>query len=202
MDLSNYETVKQRKKRFYEAHPDGRIVVVCERADEKGALFGAYIFKNREDQEKSLPWSTGFAQELKGVGSFANKTSWTENCEESAVGRALDNAGYSGNNMCSREEMQGAARNEQTLSATNGTVKETNITQGGSAPFTFTFGKYKGQTIEEVGVEKARGYFDWLQAKANQDRKPLSKNAEALRDALGSYAPAYSQPDYPEDVPF
>jgi hypothetical protein len=37
-----------------------------------------------------------------------NYTSWTENCEESAIGRALDNAGYA--SSPSREEMQKVER--------------------------------------------------------------------------------------------
>lgn len=113
--LENYETVKERKKRFYEKFSDGRIVAECIRADDKGALFKATVFKNAEEQSKSIPLATGFAQEIKGQGSFANNTSWTENCEESAVGRALDNAGFSGNNKCSREEIEQAEKNATAL---------------------------------------------------------------------------------------
>jgi len=35
-----------------------------------------------------------------------NYFSWVENCEESAVGRALDNAGYAGSLTCSQEEIK------------------------------------------------------------------------------------------------
>ena len=104
-NLENYEPVKARKKRFYEKHTDGRIVVQAVRADEKSALFLATLYKNSDEQSKLLPLATGYAQEFKGMGGFANNDSWCENCEESAIGRALDNYGMSGNSLCSREEM-------------------------------------------------------------------------------------------------
>lgn len=103
--LENYEPVKARKKRFYEKYPDGRIVVENVELDADQAVMKAYLYKNKEEQQADLPLSTGYAQEFKGQGGFANKTSWCENCEESAVGRALDNGGFSGNLNCSKEEM-------------------------------------------------------------------------------------------------
>jgi hypothetical protein len=41
---------------------------------------------------------------------MANKTSALENAETSAIGRALANAGYSGNKRTSRQEMEKVAR--------------------------------------------------------------------------------------------
>ncbi len=113
-DLTKYEPVKKRKKRFYEANKDGRIVVRADKITENEALFFVQIFKNKEDQHLGLPWATGYAQEFKGVGSMANKASWCENCEESAIGRALDNAGYSSFEGPSYEEMQKVERSERS----------------------------------------------------------------------------------------
>jgi len=48
--------------------------------------------------------STGLAFEIDGVG-MAQKTAALETCESSAIGRALANAGYSGNRRTTREEM-------------------------------------------------------------------------------------------------
>lgn len=104
--LDNYETVKERKKRFYTDHKDGRIVVSHVEITDKAATMKCTVYKNKDDQKNGLCVSTGYAQEFKGQGGFANKFAWLENCEESAVGRALDNAGYSGNNKCSQEEMK------------------------------------------------------------------------------------------------
>ena len=51
--------------------------------------------------------ATGYAEETRGDGNV-NRTSHVENCETSAIGRALANAGYAGSDMTkrpSREEM-------------------------------------------------------------------------------------------------
>jgi hypothetical protein len=51
--------------------------------------------------------ATGYAEEVRGAGNV-NKTSHVENCETSAIGRALANAGYAGADpakRASREEM-------------------------------------------------------------------------------------------------
>ena len=118
-DPKDYETVKSRKLRFYNDYPDGRIIVkpISDKPLEY-ALFIVELFKNKEDQEKNLIFATGTALEIRDTelstarsgASYesVNYSSWTENCEESAVGRALDNAGYSGNKKCSLEEMQKA----------------------------------------------------------------------------------------------
>jgi hypothetical protein len=55
--------------------------------------------------------ATGYAEEVRGAGNV-NRTSHVENCETSAVGRALANAGMAGtdvNKRPSREEMSKAA---------------------------------------------------------------------------------------------
>jgi hypothetical protein len=54
--------------------------------------------------------ATGYAEEVRGAGNV-NRTSHVENCETSAVGRALANAGMAGsdvNKRPSREEMSKA----------------------------------------------------------------------------------------------
>jgi len=116
-NLEDYETVKERKARFYTDHPDGRIVVTIVNGDGimEYALYYVEVFESKEDQACALPKATGTALELrdkaKSISSTGNEyesvnyTSWTENAEESAVGRALDNAGYAGNKKCSREEI-------------------------------------------------------------------------------------------------
>jgi len=114
-DLSKYETVKVRKKRFLQDYHDGRLIV--ELIENSGAhtVMKATAYKSRVDQMRGLPLSIGYAQEYKGVGGFANKTSHLENCEESSIGRCLDNAGFSGNNKCSREEIIQAGSNGDNL---------------------------------------------------------------------------------------
>ena len=117
-NLTDYETVKERKARFYHDHPGGRIIVTLLNPDSVSdyALFCAYVYLTTTDHKENLPRASGYALEIRDktlqIGKSGkqyesvNFTSWVENCEESAVGRALDNAGYSGNKKCSRDEME------------------------------------------------------------------------------------------------
>jgi hypothetical protein len=109
-NLNDYETVEQRIKRFYKDNPDGRIITenqttLQDRQVSTWVVMASVYLNNETDKPKA----TGLAFEVDGVG-MANKTSALENAETSAIGRALANAGYSGNKRASREEMAKVAR--------------------------------------------------------------------------------------------
>ena len=107
-NLNDYETVEERLRRFYGDNKDARVITHNETTDtDKGLsrwVVRAEIFLNSEEQSDGLAKATGYAFEIDGSG-MANKTAALENCETSAIGRALANAGYSGNKRASREEM-------------------------------------------------------------------------------------------------
>jgi hypothetical protein len=115
-NLADYETVEERLKRFYTDNPDGRILTenetVPEYRQEKIWVIKAIVFLSGEDVERGCPKATGYAFEIDGTG-MANQSSALENCETSAIGRALANAGYSGNKRTTREEMEKVARFEE-----------------------------------------------------------------------------------------
>lgn len=112
-NLENYETVEERITRFYQDHPEGRIVTDNLTTDEDRLraqwVVYASVYFSREDQADGLPRASGLAFEVDG-GSGANKMAALENAETSAIGRALANAGYSGARRPSREEMSKAQR--------------------------------------------------------------------------------------------
>ena len=106
-NLEDYETVEERLVKFWKDHPDGRIET--ELLEHSGSRFvvKANIFRTEAD---ARAWTTGLAEEtVQGRG--VNSTSALENCETSAIGRALANAGYATKGKrASREEMGKVAK--------------------------------------------------------------------------------------------
>lgn len=107
-DLSKYETVEDRLARFWIDHPAGRIATSMVFYDDNRVVFRAEAyFVSFEDL---YPAGVGHAEEIRGA-SPVNKTSHVENCETSAIGRALANCNYAPKGARpSREEMVKANR--------------------------------------------------------------------------------------------
>jgi hypothetical protein len=101
-NLADYEPVEVRLEKFIKDYPDFRISTELEVIETNRYVVKAYLFKNSTD---TVAWATGLAEETvtsRGV----NQTSALENCETSAIGRALANAGYAPKGKRpSREEM-------------------------------------------------------------------------------------------------
>lgn len=110
-NLQDYEEVKDRLPRFLSTHPDGRVITAIESdpAELSTVIVKAYLYKNAEEQAANLPLATGYAFEKEGAGTV-NRTSHLENCETSAIGRALANIGLHGSQRPSREEMEKVQR--------------------------------------------------------------------------------------------
>tara|TARA_R100000773_G_C4219500_1_gene118083 strand:+ start:938 stop:1477 length:540 start_codon:yes stop_codon:yes gene_type:complete len=84
--------------------------------DVIGELDGTCLIKARitlADKERTIGVYTGHAME-KETSSFINKTSYVENCETSAIGRALSSAGYNGSEFCSADEVANAINNQSS----------------------------------------------------------------------------------------
>jgi hypothetical protein len=104
-NLADYETVEVRLEKFIKDYPDFRIATELEVVERDRYIVKAYLFKTASD---SLSWATGYAEE-KITDRGVNSTSALENCETSAIGRALANAGYAAKGKRpSREEMSKA----------------------------------------------------------------------------------------------
>lgn len=99
-----YAEVPQRVQGFYELFPDGHIVTEI-RDDGMRCDCKASVYRSGDDVR---PAATGHAYEEKGAGPI-NKTSYVENCETSAVGRALGFLGIgSASSIASAEEVANA----------------------------------------------------------------------------------------------
>jgi hypothetical protein len=101
-NLADYETVEERLIKFWKDHPDGLIHTELLESQSARFIVKASIFRTEADLR---PWTTGLAEEtVQGRG--VNATSALENCETSAIGRALANANYATKGKrASREEM-------------------------------------------------------------------------------------------------
>jgi len=121
-NISDYEEVKDRIPKFFEKYPDGRIQTELVRIQEdmSRVAFVAKLYANKTDQLDGLALATGWAYEIEGEG-YINETSHVENCETSAIGRALANIGLHGTKRPSKEEMMKTKRmqkeNEVEVSA-------------------------------------------------------------------------------------
>jgi hypothetical protein len=96
----DYQTVALRVTKFREMHPDWTL---------KAKIIGNGEFVTvratvKDDQGRTI--STGHAEEERGAG--INKTSAVENCETSAIGRALAFFNYPGIFLRSADEMSDA----------------------------------------------------------------------------------------------
>ena len=101
-NLADYEPVEVRLEKFIKDYPSFRIATELEVVEASRYIVKAYLYKDAGD---GVAWATGYAEETvssRGV----NQTSALENCETSAIGRALANAGYAPKGKRpSREEM-------------------------------------------------------------------------------------------------
>jgi hypothetical protein len=108
-NLEDYETVEERLVKFWKEHPDGRIDTTLVESTLQRFIVRASIFRTEVDAQA---WTTGYAEETVSTRGV-NSTSALENCETSAIGRALANAGYvTKGKRPSREEMSKVKANE------------------------------------------------------------------------------------------
>ena len=102
-----YAEVNQRIKAFRSVFPEGSIVTEM-LSNESGVC----IFRATVLNADGAVLGTGTAYE-KESASFINKTSYIENCETSAVGRALGICGFGiDTSVASYEEVQNAINNQ------------------------------------------------------------------------------------------
>lgn len=162
-NLDDYIPVQERINQFWQDYPDGNIVteLMSLPDDFQQCRYKALVYKHRD---YTRPDATGYAFETAG-GNGPNSTSHEENCETSAIGRALANMGYatSHKDRPSREEMtkantpprqQGTSQN--TVPASQG-EKKTGPVEGGKG-ITWPQLNMIQALAAELGMEKADLY--------------------------------------------
>ena len=146
-NLDDYEPVAARHSRWLAQHPNGRTIT------HMVSTPGADICVIRAElwlEEVCI--ATGYAEEVRGAGNV-NRTSHVENCETSAVGRALANAGMAGSDVSKRPS-------REEMSKVQNTAPKMRIAQASSA-------KGDGQTVTVKGNQFG-AIPDWLVLEAAQ----------------------------------
>lgn len=126
-DPKDYVEVKDRIVLFWEKYPDGAIVTELLHVDDRCVRMKAAVYDKRADSvtypHPPLPLGTGHAEEYRITEADIakdrkkqyepNATSAVENCETSAVGRALAMAGFEvSKSVASRQEMEKVKRQQ------------------------------------------------------------------------------------------
>lgn len=104
-----YFTVARRINDFREQHPDYGIHTEILSVDEQAVVCRAVI-----TDKEGRQLSSGIAEEKRNSSNI-NKTSAVENCETSAVGRALAFFGMAGTEIASADEVANAINQQNTV---------------------------------------------------------------------------------------
>ena len=120
--LKDYVEVNQRIIKFYEKYPNGRIVTEILSWENERVVMKATAYRDESDNVSA----TGHAYEKEG-SSFINKTSALENCETSAVGRALALLGFEVKKSISSYEEVANAKLNQDIDGKSEKDKNTTI---------------------------------------------------------------------------
>lgn len=163
-----YAEVNQRIKAFRMLYPNGFIRTILLSNENGVCVMKAEVGIN------DYVMASGTAYE-KEDSSFINKTSYIENCETSAIGRALGMLGIGiDTSVASYEEVANAINNQT-------------ITQEDADTYEIKFGKYKGNLLKEVYKNDPK-YIDWI-IQNTQDENLL----EIIRLATGIYIPSLEE---------
>lgn len=119
-----YTEVNQRIKAYRMVYPNGSITTEILKLEDGVVLMKATILN-----EDGVVIGTGLAQE-KEDSTFINKTSYIENCETSAVGRALGMCGFGiDTSVASAEEVKTAMANQEPKQDTKKATKKNEINE-------------------------------------------------------------------------
>ena len=143
---ADYAEVAERLPLFWKDCPIGRINTEIVTDDGTRIVMKATLWA---DISHTVPTTTGYAEEVRG-SSMVNKTSAIENCETSAIGRALANYQYQGSKKrASLEEMVKVYRQgEQPQTTTNAAPARTQSLGSSSEP----------PTPKQLGMLRAKNW--------------------------------------------
>ena len=183
----DYRTVAERVELFHQNHKNAEKSITTEilHNDESTVMMKTTVTVGDSTY-------TGHAVEVYN-SSMINKTSALENCETSAIGRALASAGLGGTEFASADEVTNAIAQQNKPAANNGAsngvpqAKNQDILLEESKegePFDWDegreqairFGKHRGMKWKEVPLD----YLQWLAEGSDNEQWKMMANAEII----------------------
>ena len=144
-NLQDYETCEVRLDKWWKDNPDGRVATELISFQNGQYIVQAYLYRTFAD---SVAYATGLAEE-KITDRGVNATSALENCETSAIARALANANYAAKGKrASTEEMTKVAKQQMA------TPKEYIPVQKEDDPWTIKAVEMPKTSAEAVSIVK------------------------------------------------
>jgi len=176
MSIEDYEPVASRLARFWEKHPEGRVITKLLTFEGDRVIVQADIYVDREDDR---PVATDFAEELRGSNNV-NKTSHIENACTSAIGRALADCDFASSTdwtkRPSREEMSKVDR-MTSRPTEGGTITESsNLAsekqQNMIRAVCKSMGKVPPANLQGMTKREASAYIDTLKSAPPPQEEP------------------------------
>jgi hypothetical protein len=164
MSIEDYEPVASRLARFWEKHPEGRVITKLITFEGDRVIVQADIYVDREDDR---PVATDFAEEIRGSNNV-NKTSHVENACTSAIGRALADCDFASSTdwtkRPSREEMSKVERMSGDTRITEPSNLASEKQQNMIRAVCKSMGKVPPANLQGMTKREASAYIDTLKA--------------------------------------
>ena len=163
-----YAEVNQRIKAFRMLYPDGTIETELVSIGDGMCIMRAKVYANNEHGLRTL-LGTGTAYE-KENSTFINKTSYIENCETSAVGRALAMCGIGiDTSIASKEEVENAikqqedeAEAEKEKAKVMATIKKIMVAK---KVLPNEVSEHFGKNSADMNIDELKDVITWLEEK-------------------------------------
>lgn len=174
----DYIMVVERLKKFRQDHPNYSLATEIVHIDQAWVVMKAVI-KNEDGRE--LAHGTAFE---KANSNFINQTSYIENCETSAWGRALGNLGIGLDaHIRSADEMQNATNNQVTPENEMRAESKKKLAESGKSLATEDQISILQGISQAFIVAKRKRDSDWIKGQIESGMLTYDKAAEIIAKA-------------------